>query len=194
MQHEQFTNPHYKKILEKVIKHRHPEWSFEEGLKMETKHIGCLLYALDEMRIVINNQDKMISSIIGKNPFEDKLNESSITSNISSRSKCCQILGRPITICEIVDVLACNIKPYTRILYDRYEKNADGSSKKVIQTLKNQIYYGMDYDRKYGILELDVSDNDIDLNVPNLMVEIKSKTYYLHEQPIEVQEKISNLF
>ena len=139
--------------------------SFEEGLAEETKHIGCLLYALDEMRIVINNQGRMISCIIGKNPFEDKLNEASITSNISSMSKCCQIFGRPITICEIVDVLDC------------LEEKMATHGKFVYYTCRKiQIFFN-------------------DESLQELYKEImSSQTYYLHEQPIEVQEKISNLF
>ena len=139
MQHEQFTNPHYKKILEKVIKHRHPELSFEEGLKEEQKYIDCI-----GMTTHTNPNPKLSHYYYHQVCFYYFLK--SYTDDI-------QCLGRPITICELANVL-----------------------------FENDVITDCDILNGWFLL------------TNGEKLEFDNSTYHLHEQPIEVQEKIANLF
>ena len=136
MQHKQFTNPHYQKILEKVIKHRHPELSFEEGLEIEVTLEDCLI-CLDDFKqnlFIKRMSDWRALGYPGKY-LQD------------------EILGRPITICELANVL-----------------------------FENDVITDCDILNGWFLL------------TNGEKLEFDNSTYHLHEQPIEVQEKIANLF
>ena len=155
MQHEQFTNPHYKKILEKVIKHRHPELSFEEGLKIECERNGCYIIGKN-----IEFHKTHFGFIFDSSKADHRNTHYWI---ITDKKECekihqiNQILGRPITMCELCDVLELDFVPKV------CEKNEKPCLTKFTDDVKIEIY-------------------------------LPAKTYYLHEQPIEIQEKIANSF
>ena len=154
MQHKQFTNPHYQKILEKVIKHRHPELSFEEGLEMEATQKDCFI-----TQVFPKGEVYQIYSYKNKGLNGRKIARSYTVRNGINyyRNQINEILGRPITMCELCDVLELDFVPKV------CEKNEKPCLTKFTDDVKIEIY-------------------------------LPAKTYYLHEQPIEIQEKIANSF
>jgi len=157
MQHEQFTNPHYQKILEKVIKHRHPELSFEKGLTMECN---------DKIHCIVFMEYEGITDILSYEKASKIITCDLLQQAISNKTLKYQILGRPITICELCDVL-----------------NTLCSGNKIVK------YYN-----SHLVLEYLEYESGTELDIKRPIALLQPKTYYLHEQPIEVQEKIANLF
>ena len=90
---EALKNPHYKKIWEEVIMNRHPEAeSLEEALVLEFSQVGCY-YGLTKTTSHINIVNFDMSNKMGK--IYDK------TYNI---------LGRPITLFDVLKLLQKNIE------------------------------------------------------------------------------------
>jgi|688.fasta_scaffold346876_4 hypothetical protein len=90
---EALNNLHFKKIWEKVIMNRHPEAeSLEEALVLEFSQVGCY-YGLTKTTSHINIVNFDMSNKMGK--IYDK------TYNI---------LGRPITLFDVLKLLQKNIE------------------------------------------------------------------------------------
>ena len=145
--HNQFTNTFYQNILKQVIKYRYPELSFEDGLKREYGYKAC----------IVKIDDKEFDEYTTCEAVEMAEEYSYME---GGSFEVLQILGRPITMCEIVNVL-------NNLSDNKY------------------FYYVQDKIICYTLF--------IEYKLNIIQVECNKKTYYLHEQPIDVQEKIANL-
>ena len=162
---EALKNPHYKKILERVIMNRHPEVeSLEKALKLEIKYYDCFFSYNDIVDYVGHNNknfrlhkecyDAMAEECADKLKFFQKKNfYTSLDTNPT-------FLGRPITL-EDISMLLPN---YSTHLIKRENSLLELKIFEIIDDKKDVLKYKFDW----------------------------QLTKFLHEQTPKTWEKISN--
>ena len=124
---EALNNPHYKKIWEKVIMNRHPKArSLEKALSLEMSPFnGCMvLIDLTQFGYTMSSNEPL--KVVSYNKFEYFTIEPVYSTLIAVWDSCnkkvknnAQILGRPITLEDIMLLLPANSTHFI--------KNVDGS-------------------------------------------------------------------
>ena len=115
---EALKNPHYQKIWEKVIMNRHPKArSLEKALSLEMSPFnGCIvLIDLTELGYAMSSNEPL--KVVSYNKFEYFAIEPVYSKLISVWDICnkkvknnAQILGRPITLFDVLKLLQKNIE------------------------------------------------------------------------------------
>jgi len=105
---EALKNPQFKKIWETVIMNRHPEAkSLEEALEMESQKNGCILYDVDSKRyFTVFECNYTDDESISLQCISDTGGSTVITYKKANSKQ--EILGRPITLFDVISLLNKN--------------------------------------------------------------------------------------
>jgi hypothetical protein len=155
---EIFKSASYRKILKEVLKFRYPDLSYEKALYTERLIPDCLVCCSTTYNPLMIINSHHFNTLIQVRPKGELIRSEQICED-----KPTAILGRPITICEIVDVL--EEVSFTGYPYE--------------YSLQSLIYFSK------GIED----ENDDEITGINF----QPKTYYLHEQTLETIDKIAEL-
>jgi len=177
MNYEILKSESYQKILKTVLKLRYPELSYEEALVREIQEYNCLvsidlsklgylMHTGAPLRVVSQTKYEFlcIEPIYGKLFGVYDKNSKRILNKA-------EVLGRPITLCELVDVLNDNIED---------EENID----------EYGYYYHLNAIYKMGYV---ISYTGTTAFLPKKQIEFQKNTYHLHEQPQAVLDEIIKL-
>lgn len=167
----------YISLLHKVLQKRLPYTPAEDLLEQESVKIGCLFFNPNQFTFGLNKAEYVLtrSGLEELDQGGDMawfLHEEAEGGDEEMQSPLNYItLGRPITLCELVDVLNDNIED---------EENID----------EYGYYYHLN-----AIYKMDyvISYTGTTVFLPKKQIEFQKNTYHLHEQPQAVLDKIIKL-